>query len=88
MFQKKQSATSLATQKSEYVRTCNRYKGTHSLGQSAKSSHITEAWLLRRLPSEAGESRTSSSEHVVSSMWADFSRIEILLAVLITYFSD
>lgn len=42
----------LATQKSEYVRTYNKYKVTHSLGQSAESSHSTEAWILRGLPSE------------------------------------
>lgn len=45
-----------ATQKAEYVRTYNKYKGTHSLGRSAKSSHSTEAWILKGLPSEPSKS--------------------------------
>lgn len=56
LFKKKQSAMDLATQESEYVRTYNKYKGTHSLGQSAESSHSTETWILRGLPSEPGKS--------------------------------
>lgn len=56
LFKKKQPAMDFATQKAEYVRTYNKYKGTHSLGRSAKSSHSTEAWILKGLPSEPSKS--------------------------------